>query len=865
MGERNETPQTETPQTETPQTTTPQNEIPQETAAAETGAPTPEMARSQRWEAQKAKDRAELEARYKDAPFLTRIFALYLGKPLVILSVLVAVGVLVYAGINLVRSYQEKQANQEDQQPEFAEEDFNQPLSEEDKHLIYEASPIDEEGAARIDAIAPVKADDTWTICVYMVGSNLEDMDENDLSYVTDTMIADQREQTKSEYEKALRRNVQRYSEELAGSGLDLPSFFFYPKKPVAYSFPVTKEVVVAEEPGAGSLDIEEMTAETWSDNIQIVIQTGGAKRWSNQMINPNRTQRFLYKSGQFSRVADLPLQPSYEPQTLADFLTFCKDEYPADHTMLVLWNHGGGPFGYGNDSIYGGDFSLAEIRQALESVYDPGSADKAFDIIGFDACLMSSLEVTHALDGFADYYALSEENEPGPGWDYTPWLTAMTNDPTMSPAAVARAIADSYTDYYMVSNVNLQNAGTPYSHNVTFSVLDAVKAHELYAAYSDLAKAQLKDAVADNSVLSEIGRCGIRATRYASDYSNVFNTVDLGGYVDYMSTYYPEECSRVKKLIGETVLYHRQNGGLSDSQGIAVYLPVNVNELDGLVYFLDYVYNISDDDNITALYYYKQAGCLPNVLKEKVKEIADVEPLTLNTKVFESFGKSEPVVTDTGFSIPVSQELQDLLVDYDLEVNLFDKEQNLLVNYGRDDYMYLDGEGHMVSGFEGTWIYLDGVPLEVEIISSTDTATDYRARVKYNDILSYLTFSCDNDTDVFSVTGIREIPSFGGDVNYMYNTKSNKKVEVGSKIVPVYRVTDIEANSAQDVDGEEITFSEKSGITREVLGDGYYIMSARISDQRGDIYYAPVIGATVTDGKVTKWKLNPYFYGTPY
>ncbi|MDO5456483.1 MAG: hypothetical protein Q4F25_06180, partial [Eubacteriales bacterium] len=93
----------------------------------------------------------------------------------------------------------------------------------------------------------------------------------------------------------------------------------------------------------------------------------------------------------------------------------------------------------------------------------------------------------------------------------------------------------------------------------------------------------------------------------------------ELGGYVDYMSPCYLEECSRVKKLIGEAVLYNRQNGGLSDSQGIAVYLPVNVNELHGLVYFLDYVYNISDDDIITALYYYKQAGCLPDVLKEKV------------------------------------------------------------------------------------------------------------------------------------------------------------------------------------------------------------------------------------------------------
>ena len=834
-------------------------------ASETTGTPAQETTRSQRWEAQKQKEREELEAKYRDAPYLTKIFALHFGRPLVILSVLVALGVLVSAGMKLTRAYHEKQAAQESGEEEFQWSKLDRPLTEEEAPKVYEESPIDEEGAARIDAIEPVNADDTWTICVYMVGSNLEDMDENDLSYVTDVMIADQKEQLGSESKKRLRSNVKRYTEELAGSGLDLPSYFFYPEKPVAASHPVTRDVIVATRPGAASTDIDEMTAETWSDNIRIVIQTGGARRWSNQMINPNRTQRFLYESGRFSRVADLPLQPSYESQTLADFLTFCKDEYPADHSILVLWDHGGGPFGYGNDSIYDGQFTLADIRQALESVYDPDSKDKAFDIIGFDACLMSTLEVTHALDGFADYYVLSEEIEPGDGWDYTPWLRAMTNDPTMSPAAVARAIADSYTDSYMEMNVKFHTYGIPYAFNVTFSVLDAAKTQELYTAYSDLAKAQLKDAVKDISVLSEIGRCGIRATRYATDASDIFGTVDLGGYVDYMGDYYPEECSRIKKLIGESVLYSRQNGGLSDSQGIAVYLPVNINDLDGLLYFLKYIYGISDDDYITALYYYKQAGCLPDVLKEKVREIAEAEPVVLNTKAFEAFGTTEPVVTDTGFSIPVSQQLQDLLVGYELEVNRYDWDNEQLINYGWDEYMDLDGNGSMVSGFEGTWICLDGVPLEVEIISSTDSATDYRARVRYNDEMSYLTFSCDNDTEAFRITGVRKIPESGDDANFMYNTKSNEKVEEGSRIVPVYRVTDLMANSDQDVDGEEITFSEKSDITREALEDGYYVMTARISDQRGDTYYSPVVGATVKGGKVVKWKTDPNFYGKSY
>ena len=67
----------------------------------------------------------------------------------------------------------------------------DKPLSEEDMKKLYELSPLDEEGAKRIDALPAVGEDETWTICVYMVGSNLEDQNENDLSYVTSVLARD--------------------------------------------------------------------------------------------------------------------------------------------------------------------------------------------------------------------------------------------------------------------------------------------------------------------------------------------------------------------------------------------------------------------------------------------------------------------------------------------------------------------------------------------------------------------------------------------------------------------------------------------------------------------------------------------------
>ena len=803
--------------------------------------------RKARWKAAKKARRGAEKDYYRYAPWGTRVWNLYLKKPIAVLLVLALLVGLALSNIQGIATavFNHMSSNKD------------RPLSEEDVKKLYELAPLDEEGAARINALPALGEDETWTICAYFVGSNLEDCDENDLSELTQMLT----EQARAEYEAKTKakkiENVTRFSEELKANGLELPAFFFNPVKPVASSKNVTEEVIVAESVGSASEDIGEMTSEQWSDKIQIVIQTGGAKRWSNQLINPNRTQRFVYKDGVFSEVANLPLEPAAKPETLADFLRFCKEEYPADHTMLILWNHGGGPFGYGRDSITGEMLTLEDIRAALSSVYKPSRTKPAFDIIGFDACLMSCLEVTHALDGFADYYCLSEEVEPAGGWDYIPLLEAMSADPTMSPAKVAQKIADSYVDYYVREAINF-----PLFHfSVTFSVVEARKAAELYDAYSELCKAQLIDAVDDLSVLAEIGRCSRRATRYGSSSYNVFNIVDLGNYMDYLSDSYPEECARVRELLGETVLYHRESGSLSDSTGMAVYVPSEVNTNAGLNNYLKYVYEICEDDATAALYYYKQAGCLNEEFREVVSEYTEQEPQVLDISAFAQI-QSMPETDEHGFRIPVSEQLQSLLVDYELNVYRYDEQQHTAVSYGRDNCLTLDGNGYLAGDFDGQWICLDGQPLPVEIVSSTPAAIEYRVHVLYNGDDAWLELSRNRDTDEITVTGVRKKPNnIMYDANYLNNTRSNEKVEYGAKIVPLYEQTNFLDNSTRSIKGKTATFQENTSLKLEMLPKGQYLSSIVITDPRGDSYYSNVLSSRVSGGRMQDWAVDLRFF----
>ena len=814
--------------------------------------------RRKRWKAaKKAKRDAEKEY-YRYAPWPTRVWNLYLKKPLIGIVSCLIVLVLVAASFGAISELFSSIFM------EVYQTTKDKPLSEEDMKKLYELSPLDEEGAKRIDALPAVGEDETWTICVYMVGSNLEDQNENDLSYVTSVLARDMQNEFSSTSRQHKFDNLTQFNDELKQNGLELPAFFYYPDKPVASSTVVTEDVVVSDSPGAASKDIGEMTAETWSDNIQIVIQTGGATRWSNQLINPNRTQRFLYKGGEFSEIENLPLVPSSVPDTLADFLRYCKEEYPADHTMLVLWNHGGGPFGYGNDSIFSSAFSLKDIREALSSVYTPSRTKPAFDIIGFDACLMSCLEVTNALDGFASYYCLSEESEPGDGWDYTPVLHAMTEDPTMSPARVAQKIADTYTDFYVREDINFPLL----QWDVTFSVIDARKAAELYDAYCTLCQTQLLDSMDDLGVLAEIGRCSGKATRYGGSASNVFNTIDLGNYMDYLGDSYPEECARVKELLKEAVLYHRENGGLSDSTGISVYIPSEVNDINGLIYYLSYVYDISEDDAVSALYYYKQAGCLNKELKDKIALITEKEPKVLDVSAFRQYSKNQPVVDEAGFKIPVSDALQNLIVDYELEVSKYDEDSNSVTYYGTDRSLRLDGEGYLVSEFDGRWICLEGQPLSVEVISSTPSATLYRAHVLYNGADAYLELSCDRDTDEVSVTGVRKTPTglmADSDVNFLSNSRSNEEVEYGAKITPVYKTANFADNSTGTQNGKSVTFKENTRLKREAMPAGTYLSAAVITDPRGDSYYSAVLSSKMAGSAMGSWAIDTRFIGRAY
>ena len=122
---------------------------------------------------------------------------------------------------------------------------------------------------------------------------------------------------------------------------------------------------------GFASCDLFELLETDLPENVTVVIQTGGAEEWQNDFVESSVLQRYVYDSDGLYLVEEQPSASMGDSETLEDFLRFAKDNYPADKTAVVFWNHGGGSVaGASFDELYDYDsLTLAEMYAAFNAV----------------------------------------------------------------------------------------------------------------------------------------------------------------------------------------------------------------------------------------------------------------------------------------------------------------------------------------------------------------------------------------------------------------------------------------------------------------------------------------------------------------
>ena len=271
------------------------------------------------------------------------------------------------------------------------------------------------------------------------------------------------------------------------------------------------------------SMDLAEIMGAKYGEDIKVVVQTGGAKKWWTSGIEDGKVQRFELKPGKLEELDNLGKINMVEPDTLSDFIKFASENYAAEKYTLVLWDHGGGiPIGFGKEENYrDADMSEAELNFALKE------ANVKFESIVMDACNMCTLEVALAVRDYAKYMVAAESYTVGTGLDYSGWLNYMGENPEAVGFEYGEILVTEYMDSVTGSR-NLASMST-----ITLSKVDAV-----YTAYADYIESVLKKIEAGDYVAYAQARenCGLYeytdsvdmitlATKYKTDKSDALIT----------------------------------------------------------------------------------------------------------------------------------------------------------------------------------------------------------------------------------------------------------------------------------------------------------------------------------------------------
>ena len=236
--------------------------------------------------------------------------------------------------------------------------------------------------------------------------------------------------------------------------------------------------------------NIKQMASIGSNNNINIVVQidikiTGNNKITRRYFIEKNRIIHINANDPHSQRM------DSGSPNTLISCCKWAMHDYPAQDYALILWNHGTGIIDpiYGRiinpvnlfsfnpiinkleldrtigfidridtnqkeqrgicwDDSTGNYLTNKELELALATIRKKVLNDKKISIIGFDACLMSMLEVGNITKNYADIMVSSQEVELGTGWDYSRVLAPFMKG-SFDKFTFAKHIVNTYAQTY--------------------------------------------------------------------------------------------------------------------------------------------------------------------------------------------------------------------------------------------------------------------------------------------------------------------------------------------------------------------------------------------------------------------------------
>jgi hypothetical protein len=317
-----------------------------------------------------------------------------------------------------------------------------------------------------------------------------------------------------------------------------------------------------------GLVDIEEMSKIGASPRVHCGVQID-TKGEHDGSIRYEMTEPDATGVPHRTVVERLPESDSGAPETLVRFLKWGFERYPADHRLVVVWNHGAGfrtsrrarlmkDIAYDD---YGSSLDIPELERALRRSGVTSRSKVA--ILGFDACLMNMVEIVHHLRSLVEVVVGSEQTEPADGWPYDRVLADLRS------GGAPKQIAEKIVRQYIASYRAVGEDGVTQSAVLTSATDDVV-----------MAMGRLGRALAQNAVAWHRKLRAVRtAVQSYEDYPDYVDLVDFTRLVrrEISDASVGTLCRAVATATSAAVFANGKYGrGVRGSNGLSVWFPAD-------------------------------------------------------------------------------------------------------------------------------------------------------------------------------------------------------------------------------------------------------------------------------------------------
>lgn len=592
---------------------------------------------------------------------------------------------------------------------------------------------------------------------------------------------------------------------------------------------------------GFATDDLAELMEVELPENVTVVIQTGGASTWWNDLIDAEKLQRWVYDSQGLTLVDEQPSASMGEASTLADFLAFANENYPASRKAVLFWNHGGGSVsGAAFDELYDLDsLTLDEMYAAFSSVWPENAAQPPLELIGFDTCLMATVDVAHVFSGLARYMVASEETEPANGWHYTGWAGALAEDPAMDGAALGKIICDTYYE-------GCQAVGT--EENATLSLVDLTRTGPLMEAYEAFGTEALAAACQDPGFFTQFARVAAKSENYGGNtrQQGYTNMVDLGSMAR-QSADMLDSSAAVLAALDDCVLYQVRGKYRSEATGLSCYYSYNgdVDDFNGYI-------SVGAGEAFKYFYAYELTGQLDEDGMAYVADAAGLELTelpTVQTVERMDWDGAPLTLSEQGNAVlTLGPEAKDVLAGIGFSLYYVDEEADMMLLLGTDNDMTADWENGVFSdNFRGVWGSIDGCIVYMELSFESEDYNIYSVPVLLNGEEYNLQVAYDFTESEWYILGARR----GIDESGMAD-KELRLLQEGDELTTIWYLSSLSGeDDPEPYTAETLTVTADTAFAETALSDGLYAMVFEMTDALGGCTYSEAAIFECADGEI--------------